>query len=273
MHRLLPSTTSHKHEPLLTVLEVFSKLGLRDLDLNLHHLLEASVTIEAVKEGLAAGGQRVWMASGGWCEFFHREPRVDATFASVERQVALARRLGVGRLRLFFGRLEQQAYSPEALQIIWVNLRRLSDRYDDMSFVFENHDGASLRPEICREVLERVDRPNVRMNFDPINFERAGALSMDALRLLRPFIAHVHLKGVEGVDLEGGERGETCEFGAGDVDLWPVIRSLLETGYQGDFTVEYEGRFDRTVRLYEGFKRARAVLEKALENPVRRGGM
>ena len=41
-----------------------------------------------------------------------------------------------------------------------------------MLFNFENHDGASLHPEVCREILQRVDRPNIRMNFDPINFER-----------------------------------------------------------------------------------------------------
>lgn len=261
MHRLLPSTTSHKHEPLLPTLEVFSKLGLRDLDLNLHHLLEGSVSVQSVNEALDRGGQRVNMTSGGWCDFFDREPQVDETFASVERQVALARQLGVGRLRLFFGRLAREAYSREALHIIQNNLRRLSERYEDRTFVFENHDGASLRPEICREVLEQVGRPNIRMNFDPINFERAGVRSLEALQVLRPFIAHVHLKGVHG--------GETCEFGAGDVDLVPVIRSLVGGGYQGDFTVEYEGRFDRTVRLYLGFQRARAALEHIAREAAR----
>ena len=38
--RVLTSTTSHKAEPLLPTLEVFARLGLRDIDLNLHHILE-----------------------------------------------------------------------------------------------------------------------------------------------------------------------------------------------------------------------------------------
>ena len=54
-------------------------------------------------------------------------------------------------------------------------LWRLSDLHPDMRFNFENHDGASLHPEVCLEILNRVDRPNIRMNFDSINFERAGA--------------------------------------------------------------------------------------------------
>jgi sugar phosphate isomerase/epimerase len=242
--RLLASTTSHKKEPLLPTLEVFACLGLRDLDLNLHHLVEAGTAVEAVAGAIATGGQRVWVVSGGWCDFFHRAPRIEDTFRSIDRQVVIAKRLG---------RLERDEYSPVYLGIIAENLGRLSDCHPDMSFVFENHDGASLVPEICREVLQRVDRPNIRMNFDPINFERAGVASTAALAALRPFVAHVHLKGLE--------RGELCEFGAGDVDLTPLLRSLVGNGYAGRFTVEYEGKFDGTLRLYQSVQRARAVVE------------
>ena len=52
--------------------------------------------------------------------------------------------------------------------------------------------------------------------------------------MLRPAVAHVHLKGLD--------RGELCEFGIGDVDLTPLVRRLVHEGYTGDFTVEYEDR-------------------------------
>ena len=131
-----------------------------------------------------------------------------------------------------------------------------------MTFVFENHDGASLVPEICREVLERVDRPNIRMNFDPINFERAGVDAAAALAAVRPFVAHVHLKGLE--------RGEFCEFGTGDVDLTPVLQRLVGQGYAGDFTVEYEGPFDGTLRLYQSVERAPAPGAQLLAQRLQR---
>jgi sugar phosphate isomerase/epimerase len=254
--RILPSTTSHKGEPILPTLEVFSRLGLRDLDLNLGHMIEGGVPVETVVRGLAAGRHTVWIVSGGWCDFYHRAPRIEDTFASVDRQVRIARRLGVATLRLFFGRLKRDEYSDESRGIICDNLRRLSDRYPDIALMFENHDGASLCPETCREILALVDRPNVRMNFDPINFERAGVASMDAWRILQPLIGHVHLKGLDG--------NEICEFGVGDVDLTPVLRSLLTGGYAGSFTVEYEGKFDRTLRLYESVRRAQTVLKDLL---------
>jgi sugar phosphate isomerase/epimerase len=125
-----------------------------------------------------------------------------------------------------------------------------------MVFVFENHDGASAAPDICRDILEATDRANIRMNFDPINFERAGVAAAGALAAVRPFVAHVHLKGLE--------RGAFCEFGAGDVDLAPVLDALQGSGYRGRFTVEYEGEFDGTVRLYRSVQRARAALGTAI---------
>jgi sugar phosphate isomerase/epimerase len=250
---ILASTTSHKKEPLLPALEIFAMLGLRDVDINLHHILEAGVPAADVAAALAANDQRAWVVSGGWCDFFHAAPDIDRTFASIDRQVAIARQLGVTTLRLFFGRLAREAYDAAARDTVTSNLQTLSARYPDMRFVFENHDGASLVPGICAEVLARTDRPNIRMNFDPINFEKVGVRAGDALKTVAPFVAHVHLKGLEN--------GDYCEFGTGDVDLTPVLRALISGGYGGRFSVEYEGRFDGTLRLYQSVQRARRVVE------------
>jgi sugar phosphate isomerase/epimerase len=250
--RVLTSTTSHKREPLFPTLEVFSKLGLHDIDLNLHHILEEDVEAAAVADFAASRGLRIWIVSGGWCDFFQAGVQADETDRSVARQVDIAGQLGALQLRLFFGRLKYEDYSPLALDIACRNLWRLSDLHPDMRFNFENHDGASLHPEVCRDILERVGRPNIRMNFDPINFERAGVSCQAALELVRGVIGHVHLKGLEG--------GEFCEFGVGDVDLKPVLQALESSGYHGGFTVEYEGPHDGTLRLYESVNRARSAI-------------
>jgi sugar phosphate isomerase/epimerase len=252
--RLLASTTSHKGEPLLPTLEILSRLGLHDIDLNLHHIIEVGVPVEAIQQEIAAGGLHLWAVSGGWCDFFHESPQVDATFRSVDRQVEIARAFDVSVIRLFFGRLKYEDYSPSRRDRLCGNLAALSARHPAMLFVFENHDGASLRPDVCRDVIDRVGRENIRMNFDPINFERVGVDSLDAARLLAPVVAHVHLKGLD--------RGEFCEFGKGDVELRPVLELLKAQGFSGRFSVEYEGPFDKTLRLMESVKRARAVLSE-----------
>src|SRR5579871_4110303 len=109
--QIVPSTTSHKREGLVQTLRLFSRLGFRDLDLNLNHIVEGGCDPEEVADTLAANGQRVQIASGGWCDFFDQGPAADRTRESVERQMALTRRFGADRLRLFFGRLPPDAYT------------------------------------------------------------------------------------------------------------------------------------------------------------------
>jgi sugar phosphate isomerase/epimerase len=252
--RVIPSTTSHKREPVETTFEVFARLGWRDVDVNLWPFMEEGVSVEVAVDAIARHGQRVDMCSGGWCDFFEPPPAAAATFASVDRQVGFVRELGATHLRLFFGRLGVAEYSRAACDRACDHLRRLSEAHGDITFVFENHGrGASGDPRVCAEILTAVGRPNVRMNFDPINAEHAGTRAMDALAVVRPLVAHVHLKGLAGP-------GEYCEFGEGLVDLRPVVQSLLASGYTGRFTVEYEGPHDRTLRLYRGYQQAIRVI-------------
>jgi sugar phosphate isomerase/epimerase len=250
--QIVPSTTSHKHESLIPTLAVFARLGFCDLDLNLNHLIEGGTNLDAVRSALDLNGQRVRIVSGGWCDFFEEGTAAERTQASVERQAALARQLGSARLRLFFGRLPADQYTGRLRDVCVDNIRRVAERHDDLLLVFENHDGASSRPQICREILDAVNRANARLTFDPINFEHRGVAALDALAALQPLVGHVHLKGYDG--------GEFCGFGEGDVDLMPALRRLVSGGYCGGFTVEYEGRGDRTLRLYQSVERAHAAL-------------
>ena len=251
-YEILPSTTSHKAEALIPSLEVFARLGFTDLDLNLNHIVERGTDPAAVRAALAANGQRVWITSGGWCDFFDDEPDIRRTIDSVEKQVALAREFGVDRLRLFFGRMPYERWTPATRLTAVTNIGRLAARHPDITFIFENHDGASSNPEVCAAILEDVGRPNVRLTFDPINFEHRGVKTMDALQRLQPLVGHVHLKGYDGEHF--------CEFGTGTVDLVPALERLIGGGYRGAFTVEYEGAGDRTLRLYTSVQRARATL-------------
>src|SRR5262245_5150934 len=114
---VIPSTTSHKHEALLPTLDLFARLGFLDLDLNLNHIVEGRCDVDAVRHALEANGQRVSVVSGGWCDFFDTGVAADRTRASAERQIDLARRFGVDRLRLFFGRLPVEACTAQAVAI------------------------------------------------------------------------------------------------------------------------------------------------------------
>jgi sugar phosphate isomerase/epimerase len=252
--QIVPSTTSHKREGLVATLRLFARLGFHDIDLNLNHIVEGGSDPAEVADALAANGQRVQIASGGWCDFFDEGPAARRTRESVERQVGLTRRFGADRLRLFFGRLPPEAYTARSADACARNIQPIARANSDLLLVLENHDGASSRPHVCRSVLEAVDLPNVRLTFDPINFEHRGVRTGDALALLQGFVGHVHLKGYAA--------GEFCGFGEGEVDLIPALRTLIAGGYAGGFTVEYEGAGDRTLRLFDSVERARTAMAR-----------
>jgi sugar phosphate isomerase/epimerase len=251
--QVLPSTTSHKHERLIPTLRLFARLGYDEIDLNLNHIVDGGLDPDDVLRALGDNGQCAQIVSGGWCDFFEHGVAAERTYDSVESQIALARRFAVDRIRLFFGRLAVQAFTTAAAQACARHISRIAVQHPDLLLLFENHDGASSRPQVCREVLEAVDLPNVRLVFDPINFEHHGVRTADALRALQGFTGHVHLKGYAG--------GQFCGFGEGDVDLLPALRTLVASGYGGGFTVEYEGSGDRTLRLFESVERARGAIE------------
>jgi hypothetical protein len=117
----------------IATLKLFARLEFRDLDLNLHHVIEAGVEIDAIAAAVAANGQRVWVVSRGWCDFFHDQPRVSETFDSVARQVRLMQALDAGMLRLFFGHFSPAAYDRHRTDVIVVKpanaIRRASRRH------------------------------------------------------------------------------------------------------------------------------------------------
>jgi len=250
--QILPSTTSHKAEAIIPTLDVLARLGFSDLDLNLNHVIERGAASAEIRAALATNGQRVLIASGGWCDFFDQAPGIQRTFDSVERQVALTREFGTDRLRLFYGRMPYARWSASTRARVVDNVGRVGTRYPDITFVFENHDAASSSPDVCAAILEDVHLANVLHTFDAINFEHRGVRTIDALRRLQPLVGHVHLKGYDGEHF--------CEFGDGTIDLGPMLEALIRGGYRGAFTVEYEGAGDRTVRLYTSVQRARSVI-------------
>ncbi len=252
MNRILISSNAYKSEPLDLTLKLFGRISFNEIDLHLGQIYFNNISVKDAKKHLENNEIKVLMLSGGWCDFFTNSLYIEDTFRSIEKQVLISRELECRKIRIYFGRLPLEYYSKELLNRITKNLSKLSDLYQDISFFFENHDGASLDPDKCREILENVNRTNIRMLFDPANFEKAGVNAEHAYKILYPYISHVHLKGLTG--------GNYCEFGDGDISFNGIIKDLVQNGYKGNFSLEYEGVNDRTVRLLKSYNLLKGVL-------------
>jgi sugar phosphate isomerase/epimerase len=98
--------------------------------------------------------------------------------------------------------------------------------------------------------MEDVNRPNLRINFDPANMILYGSGDpIEALRLLGPRVVSVHAKDGDwppsGVP---GALGRERALGEGAVGMPRFVRTLAEIGFRGPLNVERETE-DREERL------------------------
>jgi sugar phosphate isomerase/epimerase len=101
----------------------------------------------------------------------------------------------------------------------------------------------------CRDLVESVGSPALRIAFDPANFVQCDVRPMaEAWPLLRDHVAHVHIKDAVPVDrggaaypaeeLPGALMVSVRPAGEGDGDVPALLRELDRIGYRGFLTLE-----------------------------------
>lgn len=114
----------------------------------------------------------------------------------------------------------------------------------------EPHGYFTTNPDRMAEMLEFVDSPNLRMNFDSGNTFIAGQDPVAFLRRFTGKVSHVHIKDVSD-SLAASSRGELtgiavshCAIGDGvnAANIRACLRLLHEHGYGGVLSLECEGQ-------------------------------
>ena len=99
----------------------------------------------------------------------------------------------------------------------------------------EPHIGVMIEtPQQICELIETVNSPYLRANFDISHFEILGLPMSETIPLMVPKTAHTHVKDQRGLH-------PNFEFlipGEGDFDYVAYLQTMSEYGYQGFITVE-----------------------------------
>lgn len=99
----------------------------------------------------------------------------------------------------------------------------------------EPHVGQAMdEPEKVVDLLQAIDSPHMRLNFDNSHFEVMGRDMDEYVPLLVPYAVHTDLKDQRG-------RSPDHEFlvpGEGDFDYPRYLRRLAQAGYGGYLTIE-----------------------------------
>jgi L-ribulose-5-phosphate 3-epimerase len=95
---------------------------------------------------------------------------------------------------------------------------------------------------VLLEFFKDVDRPNLKINFDPANLILYGSGEpLGALRILAPHVISVHAKDGDWPPADKpGALGNERKLGEGSVGMAEFVKTLKEVGYRGPLCIERE---------------------------------
>ena len=231
------STITFKPYPLEDALRGLAEVGFENVEIGavkgfLEHLDPddlSEVAVERTRALLAAHGQRCVSISG------HAQLHTDEGLGRLRNVLRAAAGLGCLVVNTFTGDAETGEEVAEFLE----NARTLADEADAAGIRLCIETDSNLMPTaaVGLQILERIGRPSIGINYDPGNVVYyAGASPEDDLRHALPHLGHFHLK-----DKRGGKGvADFPPLGEGELDLPRMLRELAASGFAGPVSMEIE---------------------------------
>lgn len=198
----------------------------------------------------------------------------DKTVEDLLHSLEVTRRLGASIMRhdVFSSSSPDVDYKAVIGEVV-PRIRRVADKAREMGIVTcaENHGYVFQAPERVRELIVAVDRPNYRWLCDVGNFMCADCDTVESVKIAAPYTCHVHAKdflckargemGASGFNFStiGGNRIRGTVIGHGVVRVGECLKVLLESGYDGYISLEFEGKEDPIYALTCGYENLREL--------------
>jgi len=139
-------------------------------------------------------------------------------------------------------------------------LQRVCDALGEKGVVLTMETGQESAAHLM-QFIDDVNRPNIRVNFDPANMVLYGVGDpVEAVGVLGERIAHVHCKDARFSDSPGKTWGQEVPLGQGEANVSGVLGKLRQIGYTGPLVIEREGGDDRIPDVRAGISFLRALL-------------
>jgi len=123
------------------------------------------------------------------------------------------------------------AYRDEVMRRIEAMVEYVENRNVVLVHENESHIYGEMGKE-CLDLLRTVNSPKLRNCFDFANYIVAGQNPKNCWGMLKPYLAHIHVKDA----LFDG--GKIVPAGEGDGAVAPLLEDAWKTGYQGFLTLE-----------------------------------
>ena len=175
----------------------------------------------------------------------------DATWeqnrTNIRNTAALAQKLGLKLVTFHAGFLPHEESDPTFARM----LRRLAETADvfkAVNITLGLETGQETAPVLV-QLLQKLQRPNVGVNFDPANmilYDKGDPIA--ALRTLGPWIRQVHIKDARRTKVPG-TWGEEVVVGTGEVDWRAFFTTLQGLNFAGDLVIEREAGTQRVADI------------------------
>jgi sugar phosphate isomerase/epimerase len=208
-------------------LELRGAWGKNVLDLAPDELRRARALLDERDFGVSAVGSPIGKS--------HLDQPRDFELGRLERAVAACEALGTRNIRIF-SFFVPGGRAAEQREEVLARMGTLAERAARAGVTLLHENEKDIYGDIatrCRDLLESIGSPALRMAFDPANFVQCGVRPMaDAWPLLAEYVTHVHIK--DAVFADGGVR----PAGQGDGEVPALLRELDARGYRGFLTLE-----------------------------------
>lgn len=243
------NTNSLTNMPITSVLAFVQKAGVKYVEIattaKRNHVKELADLVDP-KAAIQSFGLECVCLSGGWCDF------VRGDTDNLGYQLELMHKLALDRIRLFVSNPRDEAEpTRENFDKAVKQFQRLSREVFGIICI-ENEGGLTATADGTLDLLEAIDRPNVRTVFDPVNYMRCGENPIQAALKLDSHIAHVHAKDILN--------DEYVAVGDGEAPWDTILWALRSVQYKGNISIEYEGTGDQVIGTLDSLN----ALEKLL---------
>ena len=173
----------------------------------------------------------------------------EQNWRDLQATIGIARGLGLELVTLHAGFLPDRPDDPAMAKLV-ARIGQIADAFAEakMKVAFETGQETSAA---LRTFLERMNRPNLGVNFDPANMILYGKGDpVAALRELAPWVFQVHIKDAVRTTVSGSW-GREVAVGAGDVDWRSFFRAVQAARLGVDLIIEREGGSERVQEIIQ----------------------
>lgn len=164
-----------------------------------------------------------------------------ANEAELVRYLELASDLESPMVRTFGGNVEAGQSLEQTIAWVAESLHRVASAAERLgvTILLETHDAFCRAAELT-PVLRQVNSPAVQAVWDIHHPFRMGESIAETWALLKPYTRHVHVKDARR-RADGG--WQLVLLGEGDVPAREVVRFLVDEGYRGYLSAEWEKKW------------------------------